>query len=95
MPHIRTAKLSLADVTIWGAVLSAIGPVALAVTADLTFHFLRRPPPAPLLATASMLQLGCRLAIADCTITACPTGDHNDRPLVHAVGTYALQEARG
>lgn len=87
------AMMTLADVAIWGAVLSMIGPVALAVTTDLTFHFLRKPPPGDLLAHARTLQLGRRLAIADCTITAAPTGDHDDpRPLAHAVGTYALPE---
>lgn len=86
------AMMTLVDVTIWGAVLSMIGPVALAVTTDLTFHFLRKPPPGDLVATARTLQLGRRLAVADCTITAAPTGDHDDRPLAHAVGTYALPE---
>ena len=85
------AMMTLADVTIWGAVLSMIGPVALAVTTDLTFHFLRKPAPGDLLATASMLQLGRRLAIGQCTIA----GTHDDRPVAHAVGTYALPEAGG
>lgn len=89
------AMMTLADVTIWGAVLSMIGPVALAVTTDLTFHFLRKPPPGDLIATARILQLGRRLAIADCTITAAANGDRDDRPLAHAVGTYALPEASG
>jgi uncharacterized protein (TIGR00369 family) len=85
------AMMTLADVTIWGAVLSMIGPVALAVTTDLTFHFLQKPPPGDLLATARTLQLGRRLAVADCTIT----GGVDDRPLAHAVGTYALPEGAG
>ncbi len=86
------AMMTLADVAIWAAVLSMLGPVALAVTTDITFHFLRKPPPGDLLATARVLQLGRRLAIADCSITA-RNGD--DRPLAHAVGTYALPEAAG
>ena len=89
------ATMSLADVAIWGAVLSMIGPVALAVTTDLTFHFLRKPPPGDLLATARTLQLGRRLAIADCTITAAVNGDRDDQPLAHAVGIYALPEVSG
>jgi uncharacterized protein (TIGR00369 family) len=82
------AMMTLADVAIWSAVLSMLGPVALAVTTDLTFHFLKKPPPADLLAHARTLQLGRRLAIADCTITA----TEDPRPLAHAVGTYALPE---
>ena len=82
------AMMTLADVAIWSAVLSMLGPVALAVTTDLTFHFLKKPPPGDLLAHARTLQLGRRLAIADCTITA----NDDPRPLAHAVGTYALPE---
>lgn len=82
------AMMTLADVAIWSAVLSMLGPVALAVTTDLTFHFLKKPPPGDLLAHARTLQLGRRLAIAECTITA----SNDPRPLAHAVGTYALPE---
>jgi uncharacterized protein (TIGR00369 family) len=84
------AMMTLADVAIWGAVLSALGPVALAVTTDLTFHFLRKPRPGDLVATARLLQLGRRLAVAECRITA---ADGDDQPLAHVVGTYALPEA--
>jgi acyl-coenzyme A thioesterase PaaI-like protein len=66
-----------------------IGPMALAVTTDLTFHFLKKPPPGDLGAHARTLQLGRRLAIADCTISAAD----DPRPLAHAVGTYALPES--
>jgi uncharacterized protein (TIGR00369 family) len=82
------AMMTLADVAIWSAVLSMLGPVALAVTTDLTFHFLKKPPPGDLWAHARTLQLGRRLAIAECTITA----TEDPRPLAHAVGTYALPE---
>lgn len=82
------AMMTLADVALWGAILSMLGPVALAVTTDLTFHFLKKPQPGDLLAHAATLQLGRRLAIADCRIT----GTESDRPLAHAVGTYALPE---
>lgn len=82
------AMMTLADVAIWGAVLSMLGPVALAVTTDLTFHFLKKPLPGDLVAHARTLQLGRRLAIGECTITA----TDEPSPLAHAVGTYALPE---
>jgi len=82
------AMMTLADVALWGAILSMLGPVALAVTTDLTAHFLKKPQPGDLLGHATTLQLGRRLAIADCRIT----GTTDDRPLAHAVGTYALPE---
>src|SRR2546428_14083379 len=40
------------------AVLSAIGPVELAVTTRLTINFLRKPPPAAIRAEAKLLKLG-------------------------------------
>ena len=83
--------MTLADVAIWAAILSMVGPMALAVTTDLTFHFLRKPPPGDLHADARTLQLGRRLAIADCTIT----GADDTHPVAHAVGTYALPEGAG
>jgi len=82
------AMMTLADVALWAAILSAVGPMALAVTTDLTFHFLRKPKPGDLHAEAKTLQIGRRLAIADCTIA----GAEDAHPVAHAVGTYALPE---
>lgn len=80
------AMMTLVDIALWGAVLSRIGPVALAVTSDLTFHFLRKPPPADIRADARVIQLGRRLAVAEARVT-----DVLDGPiLAHAVGTYAI-----
>mgnify|MGYP002395997755 CR=1 FL=1 len=85
------AMMTLADVAIWAALLSMVGPMALAVTTDLTFHFLRKPQPGDLHANARTLQLGRRLAIADCLIA----GIDDAHPVAHAVGTYALPEGAG
>lgn len=35
---------TLADLALYGAVLSQIGNVPLAVTSDMTIHFLKKPP---------------------------------------------------
>src|SRR5918998_1095925 len=43
------AMMALADIVLYGVVLSRIGRVELAVTTDLTIHFLRRPQPGDLL----------------------------------------------
>lgn len=82
------AMMTLADIALWGAVLSAIGPVALAVTSDLTFHFLRKPPPGDIQASARLLQLGRRLAVAEASISDTTGGPI----LAHAVGTYAIPQ---
>src|SRR5579871_638762 len=53
--------MGLADFALYAALLSAIGPVELAVTTSLTINFLRKPPPAAVLAEARMLKVGRRL----------------------------------
>ncbi|MFW6049980.1 MAG: PaaI family thioesterase [Myxococcota bacterium] len=79
--------MTLADTAIYYLVLSRIGPVPLAVTTDLHMHFLRRPrPEADLLATAELLKLGRRLAVARVTVRS----DGADAPVAHATGTYAI-----
>lgn len=57
--------MGLADSAAWLAVLARIGAVALAVTTSLHIDFLRRPPPADVLAEGRLLKLGRRLAVVD------------------------------
>jgi uncharacterized protein (TIGR00369 family) len=79
--------MTLADTAIYYLVLSRLGPVPLAVTTSLHFDFLRRPrPDADVLATAELLKLGRRLAVA--RVTLCSDGEED--PVAHAVGTYSL-----
>ncbi|MBX3184048.1 MAG: PaaI family thioesterase [Polyangiaceae bacterium] len=77
---------TLADLTLWAAVLSCIGFEPLAVTSDLTLHFLRRPPLGALEAEARILKCGRRLVHGDVRI-ASPGRD--EAPVCHASGTYA------
>lgn len=79
--------MGLADAAIYALILSHIGPVELAVTTNLNINFLRKPQPADLLARASMLKLGKRLAVADVFIYS--ESLEND-PVAHAVGTYSI-----
>jgi uncharacterized protein (TIGR00369 family) len=80
------AMMGLADVTLYGVVLSLIGRVELAVTTDLAFHFLSKPRPADLLAAGRILRLGRTLAVGEVTITSAGF----DQPVAHCVGTYAI-----
>lgn len=60
---------ALADVAIYLAILSRIGPVALAVTTGASIDFLRKPRPgADLLGEARLLKLGRTLAVGDVLI---------------------------
>lgn len=75
-----------ADLAMYAVVLGHVGPQLMAVTSDLSIRFLRKAPPADVLAAASLIKLGRRLAVIDVRLTC---GD--DPALVaHATGTYAI-----
>lgn len=81
--------MGLADVAVYAALLSRIGPVALAVTTNLNINFLRKPrPDADLLAHAEMLKVGKRLGVGEVAVYS--EGDED--PVAHATMTYAIPE---
>ena len=82
------AMMALADITLYGVVLSMIGRVELAVTTDLTIHFLRKPRPGDLLARGRILKLGTRLAVGEVLVSS----DVLDDSVAHVTGTYALPQ---
>jgi len=79
--------MGLADAAVYALILSHIGPVELAVTTNLNINFLRKPEPGDLLARASLLKLGKRLAVADVFVYS-ETLDTD--PVAHAVATYSI-----
>jgi uncharacterized protein (TIGR00369 family) len=80
------AMMSLADYAMYAVVLAHIGPVALAVTTNLTINFLRKPGPADIWAEARLLKLGRRLAVGEVTITQ----EGLDGPVAHVTSTYSI-----
>lgn len=76
----------LADTAIYVAVLASVGPQALAVTANMSINFLRKPPLQALIAECRLLKLGKRLAVGDVTIYS--AGE--DEPVAQATGTYSI-----
>lgn len=80
------ALMALADIALYGLVLSAVGRVDMVATTDLTFHFLARPAPADVIASGGLLKLGRRLAIGEVDMHSAL----ENRLICHAVGTYAL-----
>jgi uncharacterized protein (TIGR00369 family) len=85
------ALFALADITLYGVVLSLIGRVELAVTTDLAMHFLSKPRPGDLVGEGRILRLGTRLAVGEVLIRSVGRSE----PVAHAVGTYAVPEGRG
>jgi uncharacterized protein (TIGR00369 family) len=80
------ALMALADVTLYGVVLSMVGEAALAVTTDMTIHFLSRPAPRDVLANGRLLKLGRRLAVGEVIMHS----DGGAGAICHVVGTYAI-----
>ena len=78
---------ALADVTMYLAILSRIGPVALAVTTNCSIDFLRKPEARrDLIARARVLKIGRRLAVGDVLIHS----EGVDDPVARAGLTYAI-----
>jgi uncharacterized protein (TIGR00369 family) len=80
------AMMGLADVALYVAILAQIGPVALAVTTNLSFNFMRKPAQTDLIAEARLLKLGRSLAVGEVLIRSAG----GDDLVCHATGTYAL-----
>ncbi len=80
------ALMGLSDVTLYGVVMSLLGRTELAVTTDLTFHFLSKPEPSDVLAEGRILKLGRRLAVGEVAIKS----EENSRLVCQAVGSYAI-----
>ena len=78
---------ALADVAIYLAILSRIGPVALAVTTNCSIDFMRKPEAGrALIAQARLLKLGRVLAVGDVLIRSEGLPD----PVARAGLTYAI-----
>ena len=81
------AMMTLADAAAYAAILATIGIVPLAVTVNMTMNFMRRPrADRALVAEATLLKVGRRLAVADVRVWS-----EGERDLVaHATTTYAI-----
>src|SRR5260370_11879021 len=79
--------MALADCAMYGVLLSAIGPVGLAVTTNLSINFLRKGQPGQdVLAAARLLKLGKRLAVGEINLLSGTSPD----PIAHAISTYSI-----
>lgn len=77
----------LADLAMYAAVLSRIGPVALAVTTSANIDFMRKPPAGrDLVAECRLLKLGRVLAVGDALILA----EGHDGVVARAAMTYSI-----
>ena len=77
---------TLADTVLYALAMSVAGLEPLAVTTDLTLHFLRKPPPADLIGIGRLLKSSGRRIMGDVSIVS----EGGSEPVAHAVGAYAL-----
>jgi uncharacterized protein (TIGR00369 family) len=82
--------MMLADVTMYVAILASIGWEPLAVTTNLNINFLKKPPPAALLAECRLIKLGQRLAVGDVSIRS----EAGEDLVAHATSTYSIPPRR-
>ena len=81
------SMFALADVAVYLAILSRLGPVALAVTTNCAIDFMRKPAAgADLLCEVRLLKLGRVLAVADCLIRS----EGVEAPVARASLTYSI-----
>ncbi|OAN48068.1 hypothetical protein A6A04_04740 [Paramagnetospirillum marisnigri] len=80
------ALMTLADVALYAAVLSAIGLQEMAVTSNLNISFLRKAERCDIVAEASLLKQGRRLAMGAVELINAET----DELVSHVTATYAI-----
>jgi uncharacterized protein (TIGR00369 family) len=82
--------MALADIAMYVAILSAIGPIGLAVTTNLNINFLRKPARGDLLAEAKLMKLGKRLAVGEVALWSAGSDDL----VAHVTSTYSIPAPR-
>lgn len=80
------AVFVLADLALYLVTMSLVGLKPLAVTTDMTIHFLRKPAPAALVCRARVLKAGKRLIVGEAEVLTEGTSD----VVAHVVGTYSV-----
>src|SRR5258707_15569770 len=82
--------MAMADFAMYVVLLSAVGPIGLAVTTNLNINFLRKGRPGQdVLAAARLLKLGKRLAVGEVNLLSGTSPD----PIAHAISTYSIPNA--
>ncbi|MBW8055253.1 MAG: PaaI family thioesterase [Acidiferrobacterales bacterium] len=82
--------MGLADLAMYGAVLTLIGRVELAVTTNFNINFLRRPRPGDIIAEARILKLGKRLVVGEVGLFR----DGDEEMVAHVTSTYSIPPQR-
>ncbi|MFO1430680.1 MAG: PaaI family thioesterase [Candidatus Competibacteraceae bacterium] len=79
-------QLGFADIVMYAVVMSVLGRMEMACTANLTCNFLSRPRPVDLLGFGQLLKLGKRLAVGEVLLYS----DGDSTPVAHVTCTYSI-----
>lgn len=82
------SMMALADYAMYVALLAQIGPVALAVTTNLSINFLRKPAQRDMIADCSIMKLGRRLAVGEVALRS----EGEEAIVAHVVTTYSIPD---
>ena len=83
--------MALADMAMYVVLLSAIGPVGLAVTTNLNINFLSKAPAGhAVIADGRLMKLGKRLAVGEVTLYSAASAE----PVAHVTCTYSIPPKR-
>lgn len=83
--------MALSDFAMYVVLLSAIGPVGLAVTTSLNINFLSKAPAgSDVVAEGRLLKLGKRLAVGEVTLFSAAGSE----PVAHVTATYSIPPKR-
>lgn len=78
--------MALADFATYGAIMSRSGDYLQAVTSNFSINFLRRPEPGDILADATVIRLGKRLAVGTVELRS----EASTGLVAHATCTYSI-----
>ena len=78
--------MTFTDLAIYATILAHIGPESLAVTTNLNFDFINKPPQDDLICKCYILKLGKRLVTARAEIST----KSKNKVCTHAIGTYSI-----
>jgi uncharacterized protein (TIGR00369 family) len=81
-----SSMMTLADATMYVAILASIGWVPLAVTTSLNINFLKKPRAGDVLADCKLLKLGKRLTVGEVAIRS----EGEEELVAHCTATYSI-----
>lgn len=78
--------MTAGDTAMYAIILGSLGEMAMAVTSNLNINFLKRPEQLDLIAEASILKLGKRIAFCEVGIRC----EGSEELVAHVTGSYSL-----